>query len=193
MTRTTSPPKGWHSRCYLPHLDIPGLLQFVTFRLADALPRKAVEQLCAGLEPESPERLRRIEQWLDSGHGACWLRQPPIARLVEDALLHFDGIRYRLLSWVVMPNHLHLLVETQPGHPLPGLVHSWKSYTAKRANALLGRSGEFWARDYFDRYVRDEAHRAAVVAYIENNPVKAGLVERPEQWAYCSAARHDPT
>lgn len=130
-----------------------------------------------------------------AGFGTRGLLAPPTSHCapVEDALLHFDGIRYRLLSWVVMPNHLHLLVETQPGHPLPGLVHSWKSYTAKRANALLGRSGEFWARDYFDRYVRDEAHRAAVVAYIENNPIKAGLVERPEQWAYGSAARHDPT
>ncbi len=88
-----------------------------------------------------------------------------------------------------MPNHLHLLVETRDDYPLPQVVHSWKSYTAKRANALLGRSGDFWARDYFDRYIRDDSHLATVTAYIENNPVRAGLVERPEDWPFGSAAR----
>jgi putative DNA methylase len=72
-------------------------------------------------------------------------------------------------------------------------VHSWKSYTAKQANTQLGRSGEFWARDDFDRYVRDEAHRAAVIAYIDNNPVKSGLVDRPELWPYGSAVRRRTT
>lgn len=193
MPPESTPPKGWYSRGYLPHLDAPGLLQFVTFHLADSLPKGAVEQIYAGLDPDDPERLHRVEQWLDSGHGACWLRRPPIAHLVEDALLHFDGMRYRLLCWVVMPNHLHLLAETLPGHPLPELVHSWKSYTAKQVNAILGRSGELWAREYFDRYIRDDAHRAAVTAYIENNPVKAGLVARAENWPFGSAApRHDP-
>lgn len=192
MPPESTPPKGWYSRGYLPHVDAPGLLQSVTFHLADSLPRGAVEQLHGGLEQGDPERLRRIERWLDSGHGACWLNRPPVARLVEDALLHFDGIRYYLLCWVVMPNHLHLLAETLPGHPLPELVHSWKSYTAKQANAILGRSGEFWAREYFDRYIRDDAHRAAVLAYIESNPVKAGLVARAEDWPFGSAARrHD--
>jgi REP element-mobilizing transposase RayT len=183
------PTPGWHSRGYLPHLDVPGLHQFVTFHLGDSLPSEALVRLYAETEQDDAERLRRIERLLDAGHGACWLRRPEIARLVEGALLFFDGSRYRLLCWVLMPNHVHLLVETREGHPLPGLVQSWKSFTAKQANALLGRSGGFWARDDFDRYIRDDAHLAAVVRYVETNPVKAGLVERPEDWPWGSAAR----
>jgi putative transposase len=117
------------------------------------------------------------------------LRRPQIACLVEDALLHFDGTRYRLLCWVVMPNHVHLLMETSDAHPLPKVVQSWKSFTAKQANAILGRTGTFWDRDYFDRFIRDDGHLAAVTRYIEDNPVKAGLVGRAEEWAWGSAQR----
>ena len=83
------------------------------------------------------ERYRRIERYLDAGYGDCWLRRPEIATLVQDALLHFDGIRYRLLAWVVMPNHVHLLIETEPGFPLPGVVQSWKGFTATRRSSAL--------------------------------------------------------
>ena len=186
---TDEQPNGWHSRGYLPHLDAPGLVQSVTFRLADALPAAVIERIYAETEPGDAERLRRIERWLDAGHGACWLRQPAIGRLVEDALLYFDGARYRMLAWVVMPNHVHLVMETWEGHPLPQVVQSWKSFTAVAANRLLGREGTFWARDYFDRYVRDDGHLAAVVRYVEQNPVKAGLVARAEAWAFSSARR----
>jgi REP element-mobilizing transposase RayT len=106
---------------------------------------------------------------------------------VEDAFLYYDGERYRLLCWVVMPNHVHLLVETNSDHPLPNVIQAWKSCTSKRANRLLERTGTFWARDYFDRYIRDDQHLQAVVRYIENNPVKAGLVDRPEAWPFGSA------
>ena len=189
MNDSRREPKGWHSRGYLPHLDVPGLLQSVTFHLGDSLPRKAIDQMYAGTRPDDPERLHRIERYLDAGQGACWLRRPKIASLVEDALLHFDGVRYRLPCWVLMPNHVHLVIETDPEHPLPRVVQGWKSYTAKEANRLLGRSGSFWARDYFDRYIRDDAHLQAVVRYIENNPVKAGFVATAADWPYGSA-RH---
>src|SRR5205823_3893206 len=92
------------------------------------------------------ELRKRIACYEDEGHGACWLGQPRIGELVEQALLHFDGQRYGLLAWCVMPNHVHVLVETKLGFPLPGLLHSWKSYTATEANKILGRRGEFWQR-----------------------------------------------
>jgi type I restriction enzyme R subunit/menaquinone-specific isochorismate synthase/putative DNA methylase len=189
MSNYKQQPKGWHSRGYLPHLDVPSLLQSVTFHLADSLPKTAIEQLYAGTRPDDPEQLRRVERWLDAGHGACWLARPEIARVVEEAFLHFDGERYRLLCWVVMPNHVHLLIETSRDHPLPNVVQAWKSYSSKRANRLLERTGTFWARDYFDRYIRDDQHLQAVVHYIENNPVRAGLVDQPEGWPFGSARR----
>jgi REP element-mobilizing transposase RayT len=162
----------------------------ITFRLADALPAQVLSHLQEILPREADAaRRQRIEAYLDAGHGACSLRDPRIGGLVEGSLLHFDGRRYRLLAWAVMPNHVHALVELIPGYPLPGIVHSWKSFTAKAANRILGRTGEFWQREYFDRYIRDAAHFEAARAYIHENPVKAGLVARAEDWAF-SSARH---
>ncbi len=183
------PAKPWRSCKHLPHIDAPGLLQSVTFRLADSLPKPALQCLLAETEQDDAERLRRMERLLDLGHGACHLTRPEVATLVEDALLHFDEQRYRLLAWVIMPNHVHLLSETLAGYPLPGVVQGWKSVTAKQANDLLDRTGSFWARDYYDRYIRDDHHLAAVVRYIERNPVKAGLVARAQDWPFGSASR----
>ena len=133
------------------------------------------------------ERVHTIERFLDRGYGECSLRDPRIAAVVEDALLHGDGERYRLLAWVVMPNHVHCVIEQVPGIPLGKVVGSWKIFTAKAANALLNRAAPFWARDYFDRYIRDAEHFHAVVSYIENNPVKAGLVADRMEWPWSSA------
>jgi putative transposase len=182
-------PKGWYSRGYLPHLDTPGLLQSITFRLADSLPKEVIARIKAASTSNDVELRRHIEQYLDAGHGACWLRHPPIARIVEDALLHFDGERHRLLAWVVMPNHVHVLIETTTGYPVAKLVQSWKTFSARESNLRLQRSGNFWERDYFDRYIRDDAHFHAVVAYIENNPVKTGLATKAEDWPFGSACR----
>jgi putative DNA methylase len=130
------------------------------------------------------ERLIRYE---DAGYGACYLRNPQIAELIENSLLHFDAERYRLLEWCVMPNHVHTLIETVPGNELGRIVQSWKSFTASEANRLLRRTGSFWMADYHDRYIRDDRHLAAVRAYIRNNPVKAGLCVRPDDWRFGSA------
>ena len=180
--------KGWHSRGYLPHFDHPSLLQFITFHLADSLPQEVIQQLTQAIEDKANRR-RSIEDYLDAGHGACPLQEPDNARIVEEALLHFDGERYRLLAWVVMPNHVHVLVETMPSYSLSTIVHSWKSYTAKAIGKRLGRSGRLWQPDYFDRYIRDEKHFQAVVRYIHSNPVKAGLVDTVEAWEFSSARR----
>ena len=136
------------------------------------------------------ERERRIAAHLDAGHGACWLKDPRVSTLVENALLHFDGRRYRLLAWCVMPNHVHALVEMQEGFPLSEVVHSWKSFTANEANKVLGRTGDFWQREYHDRFIRDDDHYRNAVLYIENNPVKAGLAKTAEVWRYSSAWEH---
>jgi adenine-specific DNA methylase/REP element-mobilizing transposase RayT len=194
--RPSRPHKQWHSRGYLPHLDQPGLVQYITFRLYDSVPAHVVESWrnelqCTSSLPATDSRMvelrRRIAEFEDAGHGACYLRDERIATLVQDALLQFDGERYRLIEWVIMPNHVHVLIEVLPGNRLSDVVHSWKSFTAKEANRILGRSGEFWMPDYFDRFIRDEKHLAAVREYIRNNPVKAGLVEKPEDWKWSSA------
>lgn len=108
---------------------------------------------------------------------------------VADALRFGDGERYRLIDWVIMPNHIHTLIETRDGHPSAAVVHGWKSCAANQANRRPRRRGPFWVRDYFDRCIRDDRHLAAVIAYIENNPVKAGLVDWAENWTFGSARR----
>jgi putative transposase len=163
--------KGWVSRGYLPHFDTPEVIQSVTFRLADSLPAGILDT--------------EVDSVLDAGHGRCLLRHTEIADLVERALLHFDADRYRLLAWVVMPNHVHVLV--QPGVPLAELLHTWKSFTGKAINRLLGERGAVWQPDYYDRFIRDEPHLAAAIAYVENNPVKAGLCTKAEEWRWGSA------
>lgn len=178
--------KGWHSRGYLPHCDAPGLIQSVTFRLADSLPLDVLKRIFAE-ESKDFSRREKIENFLDSGHGSCWLAQGELAGLVENALFHFDRERYRLLAWCVMPNHVHALVEIFQGHSLGDIVHSWKSFTAKGINRVLRRSGLVWEADYFDRYVRDDLQLRATIDYIENNPLKAGLVASKEGWPFSSA------
>jgi REP element-mobilizing transposase RayT len=174
--------RGWHSRGYLPHFDSIETIQFVTFRLADSLPRAVVEQLA-----RRPDGLAEADKRLDAGLGACWLRDPHIAEVVQDALLHFDGDRYRLLAWCVMPNHVHTVFEPGGEQPLGAIIRSWKSFTAKAANRILRRDGPFWHKDYFDRYMRDEGHLNRSIGYVEDNPVRAGLASTPADWPWSSA------
>ena len=166
--------RGWHQRGYLPHYDAPNITQIVTIRLADSLPVS-----------------RRGEwEYLDRGLDECWLGRPEVATLAESALRHFDGERYGLGAWVVMPNHLHVLVEVWD-MPLSKLIGGWKSFITHEANRLLHRTGAFWGRDYLDTVVRDESHRRTAVKYIENNPVKAGVVREAKEWNWSSARLRD--
>jgi putative DNA methylase len=130
---------------------------------------------------------RKIQQYLDAGYGRCWLRDERIAGLVQNAMLHFDDQRYRLLEWVIMPNHIHAILETREGHPLSDVLHSWKSFTAKEANRILRRTGPLWEPEYFDRYLRNSTHYFVAVRYLRPNPVKAKLCSRPEDWKFSSA------
>jgi len=182
---------GWHERGYLPHFDAPHVTQFVTFMLADSFP---VARRCEWEpilnEPMESLRRRKLEEWLDRGHGECWLRQPRIARLVEEALRLHDGAEYRLQAWVVMPNHVHLVVDVGDC-PLSHLIRKWKGATARAANLALDRSGAFWEVDYFDTLIRDAKHLANAIRYVERNPVKAKLVRDPRAWPWSSSRLRD--
>ncbi len=186
------PARGWYSRGYLPHFDGGPIPQAVTFRLADSLPEVRLAQWREELgtlpeEAASVEYRRRVEAYLDRGTGSCWLRNPRVAEVVQGALLFFDGERYRLHAWVVMPNHVHALFTPTDGYSIGGILHSWKSFTGSEANRVLGRMGLFWQADFFDRYTRNEEHFLAEVDYIEMIPVKAGLCDRKEEWGFSSA------
>jgi len=183
---------GWHSRGYLPHFDGVEIAQFVTFRLSDSLPQQLLDKWRSELKGEAGANFdtalrRRIELYLDQGYGECHLKRPGVAELVQRSLLFFDRDRYRLSAWVIMPNHVHALITPRPGYELSRILQSLKSYTANEANKVLRRRGRFWQQESFDRYIRDSNHFVSVVRYIENNPVKARLCERPEDWPYSSA------
>ena len=193
MPSTIKPPRAqrsWSYRGYLPHFDADTLIQLITFRLADSLP-KAIFDEPAALASNDTDLRQRLETMIDRGLGSCALRDPVVAAVVQDALHYFDGVRYRLIAWVIMPNHVHVVIEPAGGFPLGDNVRTWKSFTAKQANKQLGRTGALWARGYFDRYIRDQAQFDAAVHYIHENPVKAGLVARAEDWRWSSAWRGD--
>ncbi len=176
---------------YLPHWRQEGCTYFVTFRLADSIPAQKLRQWeqehetwwREHPEPHTPEQkaeyherfTERFHQWLDAGHGSCWLRRPELSAVVEDALRHFDGQRYTLGHFVVMPNHVHVLVRPVQGHLLKEVLHSWKSFSAHKINEALGRNGIVWQEESFDCIVRTEAQLVKFGDYVRENPGKAGL------------------
>jgi REP element-mobilizing transposase RayT len=178
---------GWHERGYLPHFDAPNTTQFVTFLLRDAFPvtrRREWEPFLR--EPDQSLRRRKIEAWLDRGHGECWLGRPEVATQVEQILRAEDGQRYRLRAWALMPNHVHLVVDVWQT-PLSRLLHLWKGRSSREANRILVREGDFWEREYFDTLIQEEAHLRKAVRYTENNPVRAAFVRDPSAWPWSSA------
>jgi len=193
----------WRGR--LPHWECDGGIYFVTWRLADSLPQAVLEQIIAerediratakalGRELADTEAKRleelhteKIEGFLNAGHGSCSLKDPQCAKVVADALKHFDGERYDLHAWCVMPNHVHVVFRARPGHELHRILQSWKTFTARECNAIQGRNGQFWMDESFDRLVRDEAEHARFVAYTLGNPEHAGLRDWP--WVGAMAA-----
>jgi REP element-mobilizing transposase RayT len=186
----------------LPHWEKEAGLYFVTFRLADSLPKSVLEQIAerqrvleaakrarAKLRPEQKVliaefSIRKIEEYFDCGIGACFLRDPQIGDLVANALRFGHGKQYRLIAWCVMPNHVHVILRLFPGQELAAVVRNWKSYTAKTANRLLGRTGPFWQREYYDRLIREEGEFDRAVEYVLSNPERAGLVGW--KWVGCA-------
>ncbi len=202
---------GVHTRGYLPHVKREGASYFVTFRLADSLPKEMLLQF----EREKAERTRRlndftkrgeaindsaeeiardfrrkIERYLDRGAGACHLRCPEIADLAANAMRHFHESRYVLHEWVVMPNHAHAIVWPMPNHLLGDILKSWKQFSSRRAKKIVGLGEEpFWQPESYDHWIRNDDEKARIARYIRNNPVIAGLCARPEDWKWSSAYR----
>ena len=182
-----------HTPFKLPHWQQSSKLIFATWRLADSLPKDKLDLrrdereawLASHPEPWNEELeaeyhelfSKSIDAWLDAGTGDCILKNPAIAEIVANALRHFDGDRYLLESFVVMPNHIHVLFHLSAEHPLEEILHSWKSYSAKEINKALGTSGEVWQRDYWDRIVRNPTHQSNLIDYIAKNPQRANLKE----------------
>lgn len=179
---------------YLPHLTKPNGIYFVTFRLADSLPQQVLmewkqerddlvkrsEELGEPLNPAEIARLQRllsekVERYLDSGMGQCWMKRSEIADSVENALKHFDANRYRLIAWCVMPNHVHVVVKPFLDFKLEQILHSWKSFTAHQANRQLKRSGPFWQPETYDHLIRDAKDLEHSIDYTLANPQQAGL------------------
>lgn len=187
----------WHSRGYLPHFESSDIAQHVTFHLADSLPqtvllRLEVELKSLPAEKQDVERRKRVDAWIDAGHGSCTLRKPAIANMVQESLLAIDSQRYRLLAWAVMPNHVHVLFQPMNGWTVAKIVASWKKFTARKICDNQRNSGEepsapVWHREYWDRFIRDQTHFSQLVEYIHMNPVRAGLVVKPETWPWSSA------
>ena len=168
------------------------MAQYITFRIEDSLPSSIVIRWKQELDLEQSAQARaimrrRVEAYLDQGHGNCFLRNPVVAEIVQNALLFHDQSKYRLTSWVIMPNHVHMICTPCCGFSLAEGMHSIKSFTATEINRMLARSGRFWQKEYFDRYIRNTKQFARTVAYIENNPVNANLCDRPEEWPFSSA------
>jgi hypothetical protein len=177
---------------YLPHWDLEEGTFFLTWRLHDALPASALATLRletlelrqrlleADLDPREKEAIlaefeRRYDDHLDRGFGNCWLEREPVAELIAGNLEFHDGKLYHRVAWAVMPNHVHAVLRLIGSATLARVMHALKSYTAKEANAVLGRRGTFWQDDYFDRLIRSEEDLLTRVQYVVNNPAKGGL------------------
>ena len=204
---------GFHHRAFggrrtLPHLKRWQGTYFVTYRLADSLPQTALVRLedeiaqmkfPQDLPPDDHnrelqrERFRRIEAWLDAGAGSCCLRRADVAEMVAENLRFFDGVRYELRAWVVMPNHVHVLVTPKEPFSLGEIVKTWKQFSSRRARQMLGSSWKhehFWQTEFFDRWTRDGDERERVVRYIHMNPVKARLCALPHEQQLCIAEKY---
>jgi REP element-mobilizing transposase RayT len=193
------------SRGYLPHWERDHATYFVTFGTVDSLPARVIEKMLSerdstfrtasqagrAISPSEQlhlDRLTALDRYLDSGHGECVLARPEIADVMTSVLQFFDGQRYELLAWCIMPNHIHVVMRVSPGCELAQILHSWKSFSAKNINAALGSTGEFWRREYYDHLVRNEADLDRVVEYVAQNPQMAGLANWPYVWT-----QHHPT
>lgn len=185
----------------LPHWQCNDAIYHISFRLADSLPKSVRERLLHERKclvaiarqdgKESSEEIEkkaqylyseRIDNYLDVGYGKCYLSNAEIAKNVANSLTYFDNMRYHLHAWCIMPNHVHVIVKAKPGYNISKIIHSWKSYTAHRANEILGLTGPFWQRDAYNHIIRSRKEYLFQIQYTWNNPVKAKLQNWPWRW-----------
>lgn len=183
----------------LPHWRQAGATYFVTFRLADSLPKNERNELesikrewharhphptKAELQEFTSTTMLRIDSWLDQGCGECVLKSQAVVDILVEAFHHFDAKHYSLGAFVIMPNHVHMLVRPfdDDEHALERVLQSRKRHTATRINELLGKTGTLWQEESFDRIVRDEEHLYRCLQYIGDNPRRAGLPSGFYRW-----------
>jgi putative transposase len=184
--------KGIYTRSFLPHWDFEKSTQAITFRLADSVPTELINGWQSDLSTTSEAKVRDqelhrlIARYEDSGHGDAVLKIPACAAIIQNKLIEGHSSRYTLIDWYIMPNHVHVLVRLMENQWLVDIVKLWKGGSAIEINRILQRKGALWQRDYYDRYVRDLDHLHDCIAYIRNNPVKAGLCHKPKDWPFSS-------
>lgn len=187
----------------LPHWRQHGTTYFVTFRLDDAIPpqklwqwyREREQWLRAHPKPHGRDEraeyyalfVARFERWLDAGYGSCVLAVPEHRQRVENSLRWFDGNRYRLGEFVVMPNHVHAVVAPRGFHALSDTIASWKKFTARRINTALGREGALWHKESFDHIVRDDQELKRIDTYIRRNPARAEAIGADDLYSFISS------
>ena len=175
----------------LPHWQQGEAFIFVTYRLGDSLPTELLRAWKteraiwlashpvpwdqAAKEDYHERFTKRIDHWLDQGVGSCILQQADIRNIVVSAFNHFDGKRYRIASFVVMPNHVHVVFQPLAGYLLEAILHTWKSYTSKEINKCTGRSEPLWMSGYWDQLIRNHQHFERCMRYIRENPMQAKL------------------
>jgi putative transposase len=209
----------------LPHWYRPGYAHFVTYRLVNSIPARVLKELHAECElrlratygADDPVRLRddihkimfaKYDRFLDGSLAHAWLKSKEVANMIRENLYYHRGTKYELISYCIMPTHVHVVLqpfevtdhpslgdgkmirflEVPDGQsPLTQIMHSLKSFTANRANQILGRSGRFWQKESYDHWVRDIGELQRIVAYVAANPVRAGLCRAPQDWQFSSA------
>jgi carbamoyl-phosphate synthase large subunit len=176
---------------FLPHWTQDGATYAVTYRLADSVPRSVVEEWrlerehlerleAEGIEPSVGARMKlelalreKVSSFLDSHQGSCVLERPEVRAIVEENLRHFDGDRYTLHAFAIMPNHVHVLVTPHEGHDLSDITHAWKSFTSHQINKVLGSDGHVWQGESYDHIIRSPSDFEQQISYILSNPEKA--------------------
>ncbi|MBN2064196.1 MAG: transposase [Sedimentisphaerales bacterium] len=175
----------------LPHWQQNGKMYFITFRTADSIPEDKLVELqirqrefeknnCKPYSKEQEKEYRhlffeRIEEWLDNAYGACVLKDRRYSEVVKNALEYYNGKKYILDHWVIMPNHVHILMLLLEGFDLKDIMHSWKSYTATQINRLNGSKGQFWQHESFDHIIRSEYFLDKYREYIIQNRLSTGI------------------
>lgn len=194
----------------LPHIQPGGATFFITFRLYGSIPVDVLasladqrEQRLAQVSKESTNtavarrlydeekrHFGRLDQLLDKGAGGpLWLREPAVAGAIADAIHNRDRSSYDLLTYCIMPNHVHMVITprergTNEYYSLSRIMHVLKGFSAKQANSILGRSGTFWQAESYDHFVRDSQELQRIVRYVLQNPVKAKLVDDATEWPW---------